>query len=74
MHVHFLENELLQDLFNFAPPRTLAVNQGSRPNSAMSFHTAGSDTDSSVASRKAKNKKIKNRKQSKRRGDFLEVG
>jgi len=74
LHVHFLENELLQDLFNFVPPRTLVVSQGSRPNSAMSFHTAGSDTDSSVASRRAKNKKVKNRKQSKRRGDFLEVG
>ncbi|RIA80969.1 interferon-related developmental regulator-domain-containing protein [Glomus cerebriforme] len=74
LHVHFLENELLQDLFNFVPPRTVAVNQGSRPNSAMSFHTAGSDTDSSIASKKVKNKKIKNRKNSKRRGDFLEVG
>jgi len=73
LHVHFLENELLQDIFNFVPPRTI-VNQGSRPNSAMSFHTAGSDTDSSIASKKAKNKKIKNRKHSKRRGDFLEVG
>jgi hypothetical protein len=74
LHIHFLENELLQDLFNFVPPSNLAVNQGSRPNSAMSFHTVGSDTDSSVASRKVKNKNLKNRKQSKRRGDFLEVG
>lgn len=75
LHVHFLENELLQGLFNFVPPRPVAVNQGSRPNSAMSFHTAGSDTDSSIASKKAKDKKIKNRKKhSKRRGDFLEVG
>jgi hypothetical protein len=74
LHVHFLENELLQDLFNFVPPRAVAVNQGSRPNSAMSFHTAGSDTDSSIASKKAKVKKIKNRKHNKRRGDFLEVG
>ena len=74
LHVHFLENELLQDLFNFVPPRTLAVNQGSRPTSAMSFHTAGSDTDSSISSKKAKDKKMKIRKHSKRRGDFLEVG
>ncbi|GES82245.1 interferon-related developmental regulator 1-like [Rhizophagus clarus] len=74
LHVHFLENELLQDLFNFDPPRSVAVNQGSRPNSAMSFHTAGSDTDSSITSKKAKDKKLKNRKHSKRRGDFLEVG
>jgi hypothetical protein len=71
LHVHFLENELLQGLFNFVPPR---VNQGSRPDSAMSFHTAGSDTDSSIASKKTRNKKIKNRRNSKRRGDFLEVG
>ncbi|CAG8596338.1 6448_t:CDS:2 [Funneliformis caledonium] len=43
LHVHFLENELLQELFNFVPPRALPINQGSRPTSAMTIsrgHTA----------------------------------
>ncbi|CAG8665330.1 18374_t:CDS:2, partial [Racocetra fulgida] len=44
LHVHFQENELLQAIFEFVPPPTLVSNR-LRPDSALSFHTTGSDTD-----------------------------
>ncbi|CAG8516110.1 2819_t:CDS:2 [Racocetra persica] len=72
LHVHFQENELLQAIFEFVPPPTLVSNR-LRPDSALSFHTTGSDTDSSVTN-KRRNKKLKGRKLGKRKGDLLEVG
>ncbi|RIB07169.1 interferon-related developmental regulator-domain-containing protein [Gigaspora rosea] len=71
LHVHFQENELLQAIFEFVPPPTLVPGR-LRPDSALSFHTTGSDTDSSVTNKK--NKKLKGKKHGKRKGDLLEVG
>ncbi|CAG8554768.1 183_t:CDS:2, partial [Scutellospora calospora] len=71
LHVHFQENELLQAIFEFVPPPTLASSR-LRPDSALSFHTTGSDTDSSVKPNRKKNKRLKGRKQGRRKGDLLE--
>ncbi|CAG8479275.1 11955_t:CDS:2 [Acaulospora morrowiae] len=70
LQAHFLENELLQAIFEFVPPPTLDSPR-SRPD--HDFNT-GSDTDTSVSKRKTKGKQAKNRRENKRRGDLLEVG
>ncbi|CAG8433873.1 7010_t:CDS:2 [Diversispora eburnea] len=71
LKVHFEENTLLQEIFEFVPPPPLEPPR-SRPDSALSFNTAGSDTDTSISKRKLKNnnKRAKVRKGSKQKGDI----
>ncbi|CAG8675645.1 7817_t:CDS:2, partial [Ambispora leptoticha] len=73
---HIEQNTLLQSIFEYVPSASV---KGSRPGSAMSFHS--SDVDMSLLSStlskqkalKEKSKFLKNRKLNKR-GDFFEVG
>ncbi|CAG8784065.1 16322_t:CDS:1, partial [Acaulospora morrowiae] len=59
LQMHFLENELLQAIFEYVPPPTLDSSR-SRPD--PDFNT-GSDTDTSVSKRKTKGKQAKNRRE-----------
>nr|CAG8481239.1 11044_t:CDS:2 [Entrophospora candida] len=76
LHIHFQENELIQDIFEFEPTLSLTnADRVSRPCSAMSSYSVPSDAELSVLDKKARGKRIRARKKSNRRNDLLiEVG
>lgn len=76
LHIHFQENELIQEIFEFEPILSLTnADRVSRPSSAMSSYSVPSDAELSVLDKKARGKQIRARKKSNRRNDLLiEVG